>query len=546
MRTTDAMREVLARPIAKVPALRGRQVTILFYEASTRTRVSFEVAAKNLSADVVNIAAASSSVSKGESLVDTVRTVEALGAHMLVMRHSVSGAPYLAAEIFGGSVLNGGDGWHAHPTQALLDLYTMRERLPGGSLAGRKVVILGDLLHSRVARSNIWTLTAAGADLWLCGPATLVRGFEAWAGRGAAAGRRFHVTTSVEEALRDADVVMALRIQRERMAAGLLPSLREYAARYGLTRERLALARPGALVMHPGPDERGRRDRAPTSPPGAQSVITDQVTNGVAVRMALLYLLAGTHGTGGRDRRRRERSRARTSRSAGPGWSIRRRAARGRARSSSATGSSRRSPGSTGADAEGVEPDGVVVAPGFIDLHAHLREPGNEDAETVAIGLAAAAHGGFTTVCAMPNTTPALDEPGVLAGVRAAADASGSPVELLAHRGGDGRTGRGAAGGARRAGRRRRRRLLGRRGAGPVRVDPARGAGLRGRARAADRRARRRTPSLTEGAEANDGFVATVLGPARLAGRGRGDGGGAGPRGPRRRPAATCRAPGCT
>ena len=166
-------------------------MTILFYEASTRTRVSFEVAAKNLSADVVNIAAASSSVSKGESLVDTVRTVEALGAHMLVMRHSVSGAPYLAAETFGGSVLNGGDGWHAHPTQALLDLYTMREHLPGGSLEGRKVVILGDLLHSRVARSNIWTLTASGADLWLCGPATLVRGFEAWAGRGAAAGRRF-------------------------------------------------------------------------------------------------------------------------------------------------------------------------------------------------------------------------------------------------------------------------------------------------------------------------------------------------------------------
>jgi aspartate carbamoyltransferase catalytic subunit len=297
MRTTDAMREVLARPIAKVPALRGRQVTILFYEASTRTRVSFEVAAKNLSADVVNIAAASSSVSKGESLVDTVRTVEALGAQMLVMRHSVSGAPYLAAEVFGGSVLNGGDGWHAHPTQALLDLYTMRERLPGGSLSGRKVVILGDLLHSRVARSNIWTLTAAGADLWLCGPATLVRGFEAWAGRGAAAGRRFHVTTSVDEALRDADVVMALRIQRERMSAGLLPSLREYAARYGLTRERLALARPEALVMHPGPMNEGV-EIAPDVAAGAQSVITDQVTNGVAVRMALLYLLAGTHGTG--------------------------------------------------------------------------------------------------------------------------------------------------------------------------------------------------------------------------------------------------------
>src|SRR5215213_2318405 len=257
MRTTDAMREVLQRPIAKVPALRGRSVTLLFYEASTRTRVSFEVAAKNLSADVVNIAAAASSVTKGESLVDTVKTVEALGAQMLVIRHSVSGAPYPAAETFSGSVLNGGDGWHAHPTQALLDLYTMRERLPGGSLAGRKVVILGDVLHSRVARSNIWTLTAAGADLWLCGPATLIRGFEAWARRGAAAGRRFHVTTSVDEALRDADVVMALRIQRERMASGLLPSLREYAARYGLTRQRLGLAAPGALVMHPGPMNEG-------------------------------------------------------------------------------------------------------------------------------------------------------------------------------------------------------------------------------------------------------------------------------------------------
>ena len=310
MRTTDAMREVLARPIAKVPALRGRQVTILFYEASTRTRVSFEMAAKNLSADVVNIAAASSSVSKGESLVDTVRTVEALGADMLVVRHAGSGAPYLAAEVFGGSVLNGGDGWHAHPTQALLDLYTMRERLAGGPgapadgagattvaglLAGRKVVILGDVLHSRVAHSNIWTLTAAGADLWLCGPPTLLRGFGAWAGRGAAAGRRFHVTSSVDEALRDADVVMALRIQRERMSGGLLPSLREYAARYGLTRERLALARPGALVMHPGPMNEGV-EIAPDVAAGVQSVITDQVTNGVAVRMAVLYLLAGTRG----------------------------------------------------------------------------------------------------------------------------------------------------------------------------------------------------------------------------------------------------------
>ncbi len=294
MRTADAMREVLARPIAKVPALRGRNVTILFYEASTRTRVSFEVAAKNLSAEVVNIAASTSSVTKGESLVDTVRTVEALGAQMLVLRHSVSGAPYLAAEVFGGSVLNGGDGWHAHPTQALLDLYTMRSRL--GSVEGRKVVILGDVLHSRVARSNIWTLTAAGADLWLCGPQTLLRGFEAWAGRGAAAGRRFHVTPSIDEALRDADVIMALRIQKERMASGLLPSLREYAARYGLTAARLAGAKPAALVMHPGPMNEGV-EIAPDVAAGAQSVITDQVTNGVAVRMALLYLLAGVSPT---------------------------------------------------------------------------------------------------------------------------------------------------------------------------------------------------------------------------------------------------------
>jgi aspartate carbamoyltransferase catalytic subunit len=294
MRTTDAMREVLARPIAKVPALRGRNVTILFYEASTRTRVSFEVAAKNLSADVVNIAAATSSVTKGESLVDTVRTVEALGAQMLVIRHPVSGAPYLAAETFSGSVLNGGDGWHAHPTQALLDLYTLRSRLPDGpvaSLDGRKVVILGDVLHSRVARSNVWTLTAAGADVWLCGPATLLRGLDAWALRGAA-GRRFHVTSSVDEALRDADAVMALRIQKERMAAGLLPSLREYAARYGLTRERLALARPEAVVLHPGPMNEGV-EIAPDVAAGTQSLIEEQVRNGVAVRMALLYLLAG-------------------------------------------------------------------------------------------------------------------------------------------------------------------------------------------------------------------------------------------------------------
>jgi aspartate carbamoyltransferase catalytic subunit len=299
MRTADSMRDVLRRPIARVPALRGKSVTILFYEASTRTRVSFEVAAKNLSADVVNIGAQASSVSKGESLVDTVRTVEALGAHMLVLRHSVSGAPYLAAEHFSGSVLNGGDGWHAHPSQGLLDLYTMRGHLPGGSVRGRKVAIVGDILHSRVARSNIWALTAAGADLWLCGPATLLRGFEAWAaasrtGAGSARGA-FNVTSDLGRALHNADVVMALRIQRERQAGGELPSLREYAARFGITRDRLADASPDVLVMHPGPMNEGI-EIAPDVANGPGSVITEQVTNGVAVRMAVLYLLAGAHG----------------------------------------------------------------------------------------------------------------------------------------------------------------------------------------------------------------------------------------------------------
>jgi aspartate carbamoyltransferase catalytic subunit len=292
MATTTEMKEILSRPIKKVPTLRGTSVTIIFWEASTRTRVSFEVAAKNLSADVVNIAAQASSVTKGESLVDTIRTIEALGADMIVMRHGTSGAPYLAAEHFSGHVLNGGDGWHAHPTQALLDLYTMRERLPGRSVEGRKVVILGDVLHSRVARSNIWALTKSGADLWLCGPATLLRGFERWAGAMIPGSARFTVTHDVDRALDGADVVMALRIQKERQESGLLPPLREYTARFALTRERIGRASPDALVMHPGPMNEGL-EIMPDVANGAQSVITDQVTNGVAVRMALLFLVSG-------------------------------------------------------------------------------------------------------------------------------------------------------------------------------------------------------------------------------------------------------------
>jgi len=288
--TADVMGEVVARRRPRSDALRGVGVTNLFYEASTRTRVSFEVAAKHLSADVVNVSVSGSSIEKGESLLDTVRTLASLGARVLVMRHATSGAPYLVAREFAGSVINAGDGRHAHPTQALLDLFTLRRHVSGGSLRGRKVVILGDVLHSRVARSNLWTLTAAGADVWLCGPATLLRGFEAWAAAGVGGERRFKVTSDIDAALRDADAVMALRLQQERMAAGLLPSLHEYAERFGLTAERLRLAREDCLVMHPGPMNEGV-EIAPDVAAGPRSLVTEQVANGVAIRMAVLSLL---------------------------------------------------------------------------------------------------------------------------------------------------------------------------------------------------------------------------------------------------------------
>jgi aspartate carbamoyltransferase catalytic subunit len=287
--TANAMREVLSRPIRRVPALRGKTVVNLFYENSTRTRVSFELAAKNLSADVVNVTASASSVTKGESLKDTVRTLQALGGDMVVVRHSQSGAPYFIAEHIDGSVLNAGDGWHAHPTQALLDLYTVRERL--GKVAGLKVVILGDILHSRVARSNLWGFAKMGAAVTICGPATLL---PYAAGQGVEEGIVPPVTVeeNCDRALAGADVVMALRLQKERQQGGLLPSLREYAELYQLNPARLSKARPGALVMHPGPMNEGV-EIAPEVAYGAQSVIEQQVTNGVAIRMALLYLLAG-------------------------------------------------------------------------------------------------------------------------------------------------------------------------------------------------------------------------------------------------------------
>lgn len=292
MATADAMREVLGREVPRVPALRGKTLVTLFYEASTRTRASFELAAKALGADVINIAAGGSSVEKGESLYDTVRTLQAVGAQMLVMRHGSSGAPYLVARHVQMNVVNAGDGWHAHPTQGLLDLYTMRSHL--GDLRARRVVIVGDIAHSRVARSNLWGLTTMGAEVVVCAPPTLLPyGIRP---NGAPAEEplalpRVQVETDLDRAVEGADVVMALRLQLERMTSGLLPSLREYTRLYQVNEERLARARPGALVMHPGPMNEGV-EISPAVARSFQSVIEEQVTNGVAVRMAVLYLLA--------------------------------------------------------------------------------------------------------------------------------------------------------------------------------------------------------------------------------------------------------------
>ncbi len=288
LETTAAMTEILSRPIRRVPTLRGKTIVNMFYEASTRTRSSFELAAKNLSADLVNVSASQSSVEKGESLIDTMRTLQALGADMIVMRHWEAGAPYLAASWLNASVINAGDGWHAHPSQALLDLYTVQERR--GSLEGLKLVIVGDILHSRVARSNLWGFGKMGAQIVLCGPPTLLTPEIL-----AIAQDLPQVTLSydLDEAIADADLVMMLRLQRERMASGLLPTVREYAARFALSRQRMRRARPNALIMHPGPMNQGV-EITPELAYSEQSVIEDQVTNGVAVRMAIFYLLAGT------------------------------------------------------------------------------------------------------------------------------------------------------------------------------------------------------------------------------------------------------------
>jgi len=296
MDTTDAMREVLGREIKKVPTLRGKVIVTLFYEASTRTRVSFEEAGKLLSADVINVSSSGSSVEKGETLLNTVRTLQATGADLIVTRHYHSGAPYfMARNLERTSVINGGDGWHAHPSQALLDMYTIRQHR--GSVAGAKVVIIGDILHSRVARSNLWGLTAAGAHVVLCAPPTLLpQEFQDGSYKDGPLGSA-DVTFSVEEAIQDADVLMPLRLQLERQQAGLLPTLREYSKMYQVDERRLKRAKSGALVMHPGPMNEGI-EISPQVAHGAQSMIEEQVHNGVAVRMALLYLLIGSRQAG--------------------------------------------------------------------------------------------------------------------------------------------------------------------------------------------------------------------------------------------------------
>ena len=282
LQTTVPCKEIFNREIRKLPTLRGKTVVTLFYEPSTRTRMSFEIAAKWLGADAVNLTVAQSSVAKGESFVDTARTIEAVGANVIVIRHPMAGAPKLLAETVAASVINAGDGAHEHPTQGLLDLYSIKERL--GRFAGLKVVIVGDIMHSRVARSNIWGLTKLGARVTVVGPPTLIPpGLEEL---GVA------ISYNLDDALAGAHVVNVLRLQLERQKKGLFPSVREYARLYGMNKARADRLAPDALIMHPGPANLGVEisEEATANP---RAIITTQVTNGVAVRMALLYLLAG-------------------------------------------------------------------------------------------------------------------------------------------------------------------------------------------------------------------------------------------------------------
>jgi len=280
--TAEAMREIGERPIKKVPTLRGKTVVNLFYEPSTRTRTSFEIAEKRLSADTLNIAVAASSVLKGETLADTALNIEAMSPDMIVLRHASSGAGHLLARICKSRIINAGDGMHEHPTQALLDAFTIRQHK--GTLEGLKIAIVGDLLHSRVLRSNVLLLTRLGAEVWVSGPPTLVPpGIDRLGVRA---------TSTVDEAVADADVIMLLRIQHERMEGAFFPSLREYFNVFGMTVARVQRAKPDVIIMHPGPMNRGVEIASEVAD-GPYSVILEQVANGVSVRMAVLYLLAG-------------------------------------------------------------------------------------------------------------------------------------------------------------------------------------------------------------------------------------------------------------
>jgi aspartate carbamoyltransferase catalytic subunit len=283
LETAESFLEISTREIKKVPTLRGKSVINLFYEASTRTRTSFEIAGKRLSADTINISASTSSVVKGETLIDTARNLEAMNPDVIVIRHSAAGAPHMLAKLLRQSIINAGDGAHEHPTQALLDMMTIKEKK--GRIAGLKVAIVGDIMHSRVARSNIYGLSKMGAKVVLAGPATMLpRNIEQMG---------VVVHTNLEDAILDADVVMMLRIQLERQNQSIFPSLREYSQHYCLNRTNIQLAKKDVIVMHPGPINRGVEISPDIADDPSCSVILDQVNNGVAVRMALLYLLTG-------------------------------------------------------------------------------------------------------------------------------------------------------------------------------------------------------------------------------------------------------------
>ncbi|MGM0403295.1 MAG: aspartate carbamoyltransferase catalytic subunit [Thermodesulfobacteriota bacterium] len=282
LETATGLKEISERSIKKVPTLRGKTVVLFFMEPSTRTRISFDIAAKRLSADSISIAASSSSIIKGETLIDTAKNIEAMHPDIIVIRHSSAGAPHLLAENLSVSIVNAGDGMHAHPTQALLDMMTVKEIKK--DFTNLKVAIIGDIAHSRVARSNIIGFNRMGANVTIAGPPTMIpAGIEALGTT---------IAKNVDEAIEDADVIMMLRIQKERQKNFLMPSEREYAARFGLNRSRLQRIRPDALIMHPGPINRGV-EIAPEAADGPHSIILDQVTNGVALRMAVFYLLAG-------------------------------------------------------------------------------------------------------------------------------------------------------------------------------------------------------------------------------------------------------------